>query len=263
MTVLENIIASKQIEVERLLQVSIPFHAAKQPIPFKDTIATSSEVQIISEIKRASPSKGDIRTEINPVAQAKQYEACGTAAISVLTDTTFFKGSMEDLQAVAEAVRIPVLCKDFIIHPIQIDRAKAAGASIVLLIVAALSKQQLHDLYHYAINKGLEVICEVHQVTELEVLLELNPEIIGINNRNLKTFEVDLQTTAKLAALIPHRDTLIISESGFRTRSDALLARDAGAEVLLIGETLMRATNVSKAFNELKVAKERSTKHAR
>ncbi|CDQ41053.1 MULTISPECIES: indole-3-glycerol phosphate synthase TrpC [Virgibacillus] len=260
---LEKILAKKQIEVEELVNKGMTFDSAKQPVPFKSKIAASTHVQIISEIKRASPSKGDIKTKINHVQQAKQYEANGAAAISVLTDTTFFKGSIQDLQAVSDAVQIPVLCKDFIIHPIQIDRAKAAGASIILLIVAALSKQQLYELYHYATEKELEVICEVHQLEELEDLLALDPAIIGINNRNLKTFEVDLRTTTHLAARIKNRNTLIISESGLQTRADAILARDAGAEVLLIGETLMRSDNLSKTFNHLKIAKQRSAKHAR
>ncbi|MEF2291298.1 indole-3-glycerol phosphate synthase TrpC [Virgibacillus dokdonensis] len=263
MTILEKIIAHKQMEVDKLLEEARLFDMSKQPVPFKNRVTTSNEVQIISEIKRSSPSKGDIKAEVHPVTLAKQYEAYGAVAISVLTDNVFFKGSMKDLQAVAEVVQIPVLCKDFIIHTVQIDQAKAAGASIILLIAAALSKQKLHELYHYATEKGLEVICEVHQMEELEAILELDPAIIGINNRNLKTFEVDLQTTVKLASHIKNKNTLIISESGIITRSDALLARDAGAEALLIGETLMRSTNLFETYHTLKVSKIRRMHDAR
>ncbi|WP_077319384.1 indole-3-glycerol phosphate synthase TrpC [Virgibacillus proomii] len=257
MTILTNIIAKKKLEVASLLQEKPAFTTTHQPVPFKRRVTAAKNLQIIAEIKRASPSKGDICTEVNPVEQAKQYEACGAAAISVLTDKTFFKGSMQDLSDVANAVHLPVLCKDFIIHPIQIDQARAAGASIILLIVAALSKQQLQNLYDDAIENNLEVICEVHNQHELEAALELNPEIIGINNRNLKTFTVTMQTTEKLAKHVKNKDILIISESGIRSMEDAIIASNAGAEALLVGETLMCSKNISETFQQLQVNKQK------
>ncbi|NBJ68064.1 MULTISPECIES: indole-3-glycerol phosphate synthase TrpC [Clostridia] len=257
MTILETIIAKKKQEVASLLQEKPTFITTQQPVPFKSRVTAAKNLQIIAEIKRASPSKGDICTEVNPVEQAKQYEACGATAISVLTDKTFFKGSMQDLSDVANAVHLPVLCKDFIIHPIQIDQARAAGASIILLIVAALSKQQLQNLYDYAIENNLEVICEVHDQYELEAALELNPEIIGINNRNLKTFTVTMQTTEKLAKHVKNKDILILSESGIRSMEDAITASNAGAEALLVGETLMCSTDIPETFQQLQVNKQK------
>ncbi|WP_121638993.1 indole-3-glycerol phosphate synthase TrpC [Virgibacillus sp. Bac330] len=262
MTILQTIIVQKQQEVDSLLQKKQPtFKTTKQPIPFKQRVSKARDLQIIAEIKRASPSKGDIHTDVNPVEQAKQYALHGAAAISVLTDASFFKGSMQDLADVANAVDLPVLCKDFIIHPVQIDQAKAAGASIILLIVAALSKQQLKHLYHYAIDHHLEVICEVHNLNELQTALELNPEMIGINNRNLKTFAVSMQTTEKLAKHLNKEEVLFISESGIHTRNDAYAASKSGAEALLVGETLMRSKNISKTFQQLQVMKQKRRKH--
>lgn len=168
--------------------------------------------------KTGFPSKGDIKINVNPIEQALSYESGGAAAISVLTDEVFFKGSIADLRIVSEAIRIPRLCKDFIIDEIQIDRAHQAGATIILLIVAALSKERLHELYQYAKRKGLEVLTEVHDEAELERALELNAELIGINNRNLKTFKVDLAVTERLAKLLDPKRHIIISESGIKTK---------------------------------------------
>src|SRR5699024_8738257 len=149
---------------------------------------------IISEIKRASPSKGAINTDVDPVKQATAYEALGASAISVLTDKPFFQGSMDDLRAVRAAVDLPILCKDFMIDPIQIDEAKAAGANMILLIAAALDDAALKSLYTYSLEQGLEVLCEVHNESEMERVLSLGATIIGINNRDLNTFTVDLNT---------------------------------------------------------------------
>lgn len=160
---------------------------------------------------------------------------------------------MDDLRAVREAVDVPILCKDFIIDPVQIDHAKAAGANIILLIVAALSKEQFTELYNYATSLDLEVLCEVHNEEELKSALEVDPEIIGINNRNLKTFEVDLGTTEKLASLLTKQNAILISESGMKTKEDVIRAADAGANVVLVGETLMRSDNVDETFKQLKI----------
>ncbi|KPH77637.1 indole-3-glycerol phosphate synthase [Oceanobacillus caeni] len=241
------------------MEIKQYFNQTFEPIDYDSTTSLKEKVQsshsmcIISEIKRSSPSKGNIKMEVNPVQQAKQYEASGASAISVLTDPAFFNGTMEDLRDVRKAVNLPILCKDFIIDSIQIDRAKAAGANIILLIVAALDDTNLEKLYHYAKNLDLEILVEVHNEEEMERALKLNPEIIGINNRNLKTFDVNIATTEKLASMVTNPDTILISESGMKTQQDVIRARDAGAKVILVGETLMLADDIDEAFRELKV----------
>lgn len=253
MTILDKILKEKETEIKQY------FNQTFEPIDYDSTTSLKEKVQsshsmcIISEIKRSSPSKGNIKMEVNPVQQAKQYEASGASAISVLTDPAFFNGTMEDLRDVRKAVNLPILCKDFIIDSIQIDRAKAAGANIILLIVAALDDTNLEKLYHYAKNLDLEILVEVHNEEEMERALKLNPEIIGINNRNLKTFDVNIATTEKLASMVTNPDTILISESGMKTQQDVIRARDAGAKVILVGETLMLADDIDEAFRELKV----------
>ncbi len=251
--ILDQIIEKKREEVKELLNKKI-FRNAFEPVSsFQESAAQSNTMNIIAEIKRASPSKGIINRHVDPVKQAKQYEKLGAKAISVLTDRTFFNGSMEDLRNVRRAVNLPLLCKDFIIHPVQIDHAKAAGANIVLLIVAALPDSSLHELYHYAKGLGLEVLVEVHSEEELARALELNPELIGINNRNLQTFEVDLAVTERLAKKLPEREVFFISESGMTDEKDVLRVRDAGAKGILVGETLMKAENLAETFKKFQV----------
>ncbi|WP_339230014.1 indole-3-glycerol phosphate synthase TrpC [Oceanobacillus sp. FSL K6-2867] len=253
MTFLAKILTEKAKEVAELKTKTIE-QRNHSPVPtFKSRVKGAAHMNIIAEIKRSSPSKGAIHMSVDPVTQAKQYEQSGAAAISVLTDEPFFNGSMDDLRAVREAVAIPILCKDFIIDPVQIDYAKAAGANIILLIIAALSKEQFTELYNYATSHNLEVLCEVHNEEELERALKVDPEIIGINNRNLKTFEVNLETTDKLAKLITKQETILISESGMKTNEDVLRAADAGANVVLVGETLMRSDNVDETFKQLQI----------
>ncbi|MCM3398959.1 indole-3-glycerol phosphate synthase TrpC [Oceanobacillus profundus] len=253
MTFLEKILTEKAKEVAKLKTKTIE-QKNHSPIPtFKSRVKGAAHMNIIAEIKRSSPSKGAIHMNVDPVKQATQYKQAGAAAISVLTDEPFFNGSMDDLRAVREAVDVPILCKDFIIDPVQIDHAKAAGANIILLIVAALSKEQFTELYNYATSLDLEVLCEVHNEEELKSALEVDPEIIGINNRNLKTFEVDLGTTEKLASLLTKQNAILISESGMKTKEDVIRAADAGANVVLVGETLMRSDNVDETFKQLKI----------
>ncbi|MCG1027409.1 indole-3-glycerol phosphate synthase TrpC [Virgibacillus halodenitrificans] len=258
MTILEKILKQKEKEVAQLVKQTFEQPAAKKVPLLKDTIRKASNLKVIAEIKRSSPSKGAIHMEVDPIEQAIQYEKQGAAAISVLTDNTFFNGSIKDLQAIRKAVKLPILCKDFIIDRIQIDQARAAGANIILLIAAALSDKELHSLYQYARKQDLEVLCEVHNETEMERVLKLKPEIIGINNRNLKTFEVDLQTTARLASMVTDENTVLISESGMQTKQDALFVSEAGAEAILVGETLMRSKHLPDTFNQLQVPKQKT-----
>lgn len=264
MTILDEILKQKRIELTELIHFPLLKHTEKTVPSFKERAAASESMNIIAEIKRASPSKGAIDLAVDPVEQAKMYERNGAAAISVLTDEKFFNGSLKDLRAVREAVNLPILCKDFIIDTLQIDHAKAAGASIILLIVAALSDEDLKKLHDYAGSLGLEVLVEVHDAEEMERALALGAEIIGINNRNLKTFEVDLTTTEKLAARVTGSDQLLISESGMRTREDVERARDAGAQAILVGETLMRSEDLAATFRDLQIPLPKgSESHAR
>lgn len=254
LTILDEIIAKKKDEIKTLTgQTFQP--VAYEPVPtFQSLVAASSQMNIIAEIKRSSPSRGAINTTVDPADQAKRYEALGAKAISVLTDQAFFNGSIEDLIQVRKTVRLPILCKDFMIDPVQIDRAKAAGANIILLIAAALSDAQLAKLYQYAVENDLEVLVEVHDEEEMERALRLEPEIIGINNRNLKTFEVNLATTERLASMVRGMKTILISESGMKQQGDVIRVRNAGANAVLVGETFMRAENLEETFKSFQVS---------
>lgn len=255
MTILDKIIKEKEKEVAVLKSQgfdSVPTND-KKVTTFREQVSGSSKMNIIAEIKRSSPSKGAIQMEVDPVAQAKAYEKLGAAAISVLTDKPFFNGTMDDLRAVREAVNLPILCKDFMIDKVQIDQAKAAGANIILLIVAALNHETLTSLYAYAKELDLEVLVEVHNEDEMERALNLDAKIIGINNRDLKTFEVDLETTEALAAMVMDPETILVSESGIKTRTDVVQVESAGAGVILVGETLMRSDNLPATFEDLRV----------
>lgn len=251
-TILDKIIQQKEIEVASFKRgVTLP----KRNIPIHSFMngLNDTHMNIISEIKRASPSKGMINEHVDPVQQAEQYVANGAQAISVLTDETFFKGSMDDLKAVAERVNVPVLCKDFIIDSVQIDIAKAYGASMILLIVSALDVSTLKSLYAYAKESGLEVLVEVHNEEEMQQAIELDSSIIGINNRDLKSFNVDLKNTGRLADLVKNKETILISESGIKSREDVIEVESLGADAILIGETLMRADSLTEAFQSLQV----------
>jgi indole-3-glycerol phosphate synthase len=254
-TILEQILSQKKIEVKRLKEMDLDttYSANNQNYSLIRHLQKEESLAVIAEFKRASPSKGSINLSLDPASQAKSYEQGGAAAISVLTDAHFFKGSFHDLNAVREAVNLPILCKDFIIDKIQIDFAKYYGANIILLIAAALTKAELADLNSYAKLHDLEVLVEVHGEEDLDKALSIRPQLIGINNRNLKTFEVDLEVTERLAPIIQSSDTLIISESGIFSRNDALRVRKAGANGVLVGEALMRSENLPSSFKELRV----------
>lgn len=243
MNILDEIVAAKRQEIENY---PIVVQTTTNEFPNKFGLAARLRRSrgVIAEIKRASPSKGDIRLDVDVVAQAKIYEQAGAAAISVLTDELYFKGSMVDLEKVAQHVSVPVLCKDFIIDEIQIDRAKHAGATVILLIVAALEPQELARLFSYAQSEELEVLVEVHNHLELGIALDLGAELIGVNNRNLQTFEVSLERTAEIAEHFPvGSNSLLISESGIFSEEDASFAFDKGASGILVGEALMRSND--------------------
>lgn len=253
MTFLARILEEKRTEISTMKQTYRPTAAQRKPISLYERFQEQKQLQIIAEIKRASPSKGMINPDVVPADQAKIYEAAGAGAVSVLTDTPFFKGTMDDLAAVREAVEVPILNKDFILDEIQIDRAADYGADVILLIVAALEEDRLHALYQYAKSKEMDVLVEVHNEEELEQAQKLGANIIGINNRNLKTFEVDLGVTERLIERIDTSDTLVISESGITVSADASRAAKAGARGILVGETLMRADDIEAVLKTLQV----------
>ncbi|OAG28115.1 indole-3-glycerol phosphate synthase TrpC [Thermodesulfatator autotrophicus] len=241
--ILEKILATKKEEVLARKKRGLffrpfwdyPRKSLKQALKNKD-------FAIIAEIKRASPSKGLIAKEFDPKMIAKVYEQAGAAAISCLTDEPFFGGHLEYLAAAREEVSLPILRKDFIIDEIQLEEARAFGADALLLIVAALSPERLKDLLKATYELGLEALVEVHDKKELEIALNAGAEIIGINNRNLKTFEVSLETSLSLAQKIPE-EVVLVSESGIKDHTDILRLKEAGIRAALIGESLMRAQN--------------------
>lgn len=255
MTILQTIIDHKKTILPDLLATKPSFQVTPKKRPsLYDELQKSNTLQIISEMKRASPSKGIINEGADPVEQAKKYAAAGATCISVLTEEKYFKGSFEDLAQIANNVDIPLLNKDFVIHEVQIDYAKAAGASVILLIVAALSDEQLKSLYDYATNLELDVLVEVHNDEELDRALAIQPKIIGVNNRDLKTFEVDLAQTEKLAEKINAIEGIaFISESGIWNAEDATRVAKAGARGILVGESLMRSGTVEDTLQSLKV----------
>ncbi|MEK5332072.1 indole-3-glycerol phosphate synthase TrpC [Lysinibacillus sp. FSL W8-0992] len=259
MNILTKIIEQKKIEVADLLTQPDPladFNEIKRNSLFA-TLNTADTLQVIAEMKRASPSKGLIAQGADPVKQAKIYAEAGAAAISVLTDKAFFQGSFEDLAAVAKAVQTPLLCKDFMIDRVQIRFAKAAGASIILLIVAALDDVTLQELFSFATSLGLEVLVEVHDVEELERALALGAKLIGVNNRDLRTFEVDLARTKEIAEAFPFEEQrVLISESGIWHNEDAKKVAAMGASAVLVGESLMRSGDAGSALRQLQVNKE-------
>ena len=199
---------------------------------------------LIAEVKKASPSAGVIAAEFDPVAIARQYEAAGAHCVSVLTDEQFFQGSISYLTRIRQAIGLPCLRKDFIIHESQIFEAAVAGADAILLIVAALGQPRLEALHKVALDCQLDVLVEVHTREELERALEIEAALIGINNRNLATFEVDLATTETLSEEVPD-GVILVSESGIRTRADSQRAFDAGCQAILVGESLMRTGDIA------------------
>ena len=197
-------------------------------------------ISVIAEVKRSSPSKGALSTITNPAALAEQYQKAGASVISVLTEERRFNGSLADLEAVRSAVSIPVLRKDFMVDEYQFYEARAYGADVVLLIVAALSSHQLRDYYEMATELGMASLIEVHTHQELEQAMEINPRIIGINSRNLKTLEVDQKAFAELLPQIP-ADVIRVAESGISQRSEVEATERCGADAILVGEALVRS----------------------
>lgn len=254
-TILDKIIDQKKKEVLILREAEGHFVNTNQPRrSFIQKLKTADHISIISEFKRASPSKGIINNTIDPSYQAGLYEEYGASAISVLTDQTFFKGSFSDLRAVRSKVNLPILCKDFIIDELQIKVAASNGADIILLIVAALDEKRLIELFHYAKGLGLEVLVEVHNQAELERGMNTGAKLIGVNNRDLKTFHVSLGVTETLASIVKGMGAYLISESGIHHQEDVARVRDVGANGILVGEALMKSADVKQSFLDFRLS---------
>jgi indole-3-glycerol phosphate synthase len=210
----------------------------------------SDEISVIAEVKRSSPSKGSLAPITDPAGLAAQYEEAGAHVVSVLTEQRRFGGSLADLDAVRKAIDLPILRKDFMVDEYQFYEARAHGADVVLLIVAALSKNQLEDYFHLSTELGMRSLIEVHTNDELERALEISPEIIGVNSRNLKTLEVDARAFAELIPQIPSTIARV-AESGISTREEVVFAQECGATAILVGEALVRSGSPSVAINQL------------
>jgi indole-3-glycerol phosphate synthase len=255
---LDKIVAVKKQEVERLRErtnlAALEREIAALPptLGFRAALTERANrpMALIAEVKKASPSKGLIRPDFDPVAIAKAYEAAGADCLSVLTDEPHFQGSNAYLTAVREGVRLPLLRKDFTIDPLHIYEARAIGADAILLIAAILTGGEMKRFLSEAAGLGLDAIVEVHNREELEVALEIGANLVGINNRNLKTFVTDLAVTEELLALIPN-DRFVISESGISKPDEVARVYEAGARAVLVGEHFMRQPDVGGAVTAL------------
>ena len=258
-TILDTILARKREEVaarrERTSLFELKARAASAPPlrGFADAVAAkiaAGQAAVIAEVKKASPSKGVIRADFDPAAIARSYAAGGAACLSVLTDVDFFQGADEYLVAARDACALPVLRKDFIVDAYQLYEARVLGADCVLLIAAALDDAQLAEFAFIAAELGMDVLVEVHDLDELERALPIPARLLGINNRNLKTFEVSLQTTLELKVAVP-ADRVLVTESGILARADVALMRDNAIHAFLVGEAFMRQPDPGAALSAL------------
>lgn len=256
--ILDEIVSHKQVELtackEKTPLEELRKRAAKMTPPLNLASALRGKgVRIIAEIKKASPSRGVIRPDFNPVDIAYTYAAGKAAAISVLTESRYFQGSLDyllDINAALGAKRPPLLRKDFIFDPYQVYEARAYGADALLLIVAILTATNLQELLSLSRRLGMECLVEVHDKAELEIALQSGAKIIGINNRDLRTFKTDINVTSRLKQLIP-ADKIVVSESGIQTREDIKLMKRLGVNAVLIGEALMSAPDIKRKIREL------------
>jgi len=254
--ILAEIVAHKRQEIAAA-RASVPeaelrARAAAAPSPrnFFNALATAGPVALIAEVKRASPSAGLIRADFDPVAIARTYAAHGATCISVLTDEKFFQGSLDDLRRVREAVAIPVLRKDFILDEYQLLEARAAGADAVLLIAECLDDCQLRGLHNRAVELGMTPLVELYDPSNLERVFDAGATLIGVNNRDLRTFKTDLDHVIRLRPRIPDA-CLLVAESGIHTAADVARLRAAGIDAMLVGESLMRSADIGAAVDAL------------
>ena len=258
MTILDKIVAQKQVEVAHLPATGDLRAALSARGDGRDFMAALRSprrgcVALIAEVKKASPSAGVICQDFDPVRIARDYEAAGASCLSVLTDEKFFQGSLEYLRQIRAAVKLPLLRKDFIIDARQIREAIEWGADAILLIVAILDDARLKEFHSLATAGGLAVLVEAHDEVELQRALNAGAQLIGVNNRDLKTFTVDLATTERLAAALPSGTSapLLVAESGIHTRADVARLERCGARAILVGESLMRPGNMAAKVSEL------------
>ena len=253
MSVLDSIIEGVREDLAaRRLPMSELLEAIEVAPPVRDCLSAllTEDISVIAEVKRSSPSKGALAPITDPAGLAASYAEAGAAVISVLTEQRRFGGTLADLDAVRKAVELPILRKDFMVDEYQFYEARAHGADITLLIVAALSKNQLDDYFHLSKELGMRALIEVHTHGELESALEISPEIVGVNSRNLKTLDVDAQAFAELLPQIPN-SIARVAESGISTRSDVEFAHEHGATAILVGEALVRSGNPNVAMAQL------------
>ncbi|MDE0297713.1 MAG: indole-3-glycerol phosphate synthase TrpC [Candidatus Poribacteria bacterium] len=254
--ILDTIVAHKREELKRDKEKT-PFQTLKSEIPdlpptrdFRAALATPGAVNLIAEVKRKSPSKGIIREDFDPIKIAKTYAENGASAISVLTDHEFFGGDLSYLTTIRNAVELPLLRKDFTTNEYHIYQARVSGADAVLLIVAILSPEQLREFIGVAKHLNLAALVEVHTHSELDIALDAEAEIIGINNRDLKTFHTDTATSFHLRKSIPD-DKIVVSESGIYTREDVIRLGEADMDAILVGESLVRSADIGAKVREL------------
>jgi len=253
MSVLESIIEGVREDLASRRLPMGQLHEALEMAPaVRDCLPnlTVDEISVIAEVKRSSPSKGVLAQINDPAGLAALYEEAGAHMVSVLTEQRRFGGTLADLDAVRKAIDLPILRKDFMIDDYQFYEARAHGADVVLLIVAALSKYQLEDYFHLSAELGMRALIEVHTHDELERALDMSPEIIGVNSRNLKTLEVDSRVFAELIPQIPSTIARV-AESGISNREEVVFAQECGATAILVGEALVRSESPSVAINQL------------
>ena len=255
-TILDKIVATKRTEIarakaavsEQSLRAQLP--AAPPARDFFAPLASAGSIKLIAEVKKASPSKGIIRSDFDPVAIARIYEANGATCLSVLTDETYFQGSLDYLRQIRANVAIPLLRKDFILDSYQLLEARAAGADAVLLIAECLDDCNLRKLHNEALELGLTPLVEFYDPENLPRVLAAGATLIGVNNRDLHTFVVDLEHTVRMREHVP-LDAVFVGESGIHTRADALRLQAAGVDAMLVGESLMREPDIGLAVRKL------------
>ncbi len=247
-TITDRIIQDESANFEAFSPDRFILEKRKKPVDALSLL--DKDFFVIAEVKRGSPSQGIIREEFNPVELALGYEKGGASAISVITEKNFFFGKKQFLTDVKNHIRLPVLRKDFLIHPFQVYESFNLGADFILLITACLTDAALKEFYNTSISLGMQALVEVHNEEELERCLKINPAIIGINNRDLKTFQVDIATSFRLKPLIPG-DIHVISESGIKSHQDIAELKHRGFSGVLIGESLLRQKDVTRALREL------------
>lgn len=259
MTVLDEILATKRDEIAAAKRRVAPAVLAVQaeacsdpPRGFRAALAAGERPRVVAELKRRSPSKGEIRRDFDPLACAKSYADAGAAALSVLTDEPYFGGRLEYLEAVRRTVSLPLLRKDFLVDPYQVDEARVAGADAVLLIARALAPAMLRALRERATALGLDALVEVHDAADVDAALAVGADLVGINNRDLATFTTDLAIAERLAPGLVQAGVVVVAESGIFTYDDVQRLEAAGAHAVLVGEALMREPDVGRALLRLR-----------